>query len=218
MTTAVEIVTDAMGWLNKLYPGETLNADDLATGFSRLNSIVDTMSAQKQFLYKTVITSAAQAGHITLAAGSWAAIPAGTRIVSVNVDGREITPVTGRQYAEIYDATATGSPDVWHHDGMSTIYLYPVANGQTVEVLTETGVATFADTTTSYTMPPGYKAALGLSLAVSMAPTLNPGLLTFLLREKKAAMGAITSYKPEPMDFYSYTDGRCVGNITNGWA
>lgn len=217
MTTAVEIVTDAMGWLNKLYPGETLNADDLATGFSRLNSIVDQMSAQKPFLYKTVITSAAQTGHITLAAGSWAAIPAGARILSVNVDGHPITPVTGRQYAEIYDATSTGSPDLWHHDGMSTIYLYPVANGQTVEVLTETGVATFADTTTSYTMPPGYKAALGLSLAVSLAPTLNPGLLKFLLLEKKAAMGAITSYKPEPMDFYSYSGQRSPGNVLNGW-
>lgn len=217
MATAVEIITDSMEWLNKLSPGETLNADDTAKCFSRLNTIVDKWSAKKAFLYKSIVTSATQTGNITLAAGSYASIPLGSNIITVNVEGREISKLTMQQYAALYDATQGGTPTTWAYDGFTNVYLYPVPTTKAVELLTQTGVAAFADTTTNYTMPPGYKAALGIALAVSMAPILNPGMLVALLREQKSAMAGIEGIVPEILDTYSYGRAGRAGSILNGW-
>lgn len=196
MATAVQIVTDAMRALNRLSPGETLAADDLVAGFDRLNLIVDTLSASKAFLYKTVITSAAQTGNITLAAGSWAAIPVGTRLVSVSVDGEEIPRITPKQYAAEYDTTTSGSPTRWTQDGHAAVQFVPVPNGQTVKVAHAVSVSAFADTTTDYTMPPGFKAYLAAATAVKMAPVYNPKMLVALLREEKAAAKAVAWVEP----------------------
>jgi len=217
MTTAVEIVTDSMEWLNRLSPGETLNADDLARGLSRLNTIIDKWSAKRAVLYKSAITSAAQTGNITLAAGSWAAIPVGTEIASVSVDGLPIDQITMTQYAELSDVTTAGSPTLWATDGLSAVYLVPVANGQTVELMHRTTATSFADTTTSYTMPPGYRAALGVSLACSLAPIINPSMLAALKMEERSAMSGIQAFQPEILDTYSYNVSGSRGNILNGW-
>jgi hypothetical protein len=216
MATAVEIVQDAMAWLNRLSPGETLNADDLSRGFDRLNTIVDKWSATRAFLYKSVITSATQTGNITLAAGSWAAIPVGTEIVSISVDGDEISQITMQQYASLEDVTTTGSPTFWAHDGLANIYLVPVANADAMELLHRTTVTAFADTTTNYTMPPGYKAALGITLACSLASVYNPGILPLLKIEERSAMQAVNSFKPMILDTFSYTEPTERGLIFNG--
>ena len=67
---ALAIIIDAYERCNRLSPGETLGADDAAFGFRRLNLLVDEMSASNTFLFKSVLTSAAQAGAITLGAGA----------------------------------------------------------------------------------------------------------------------------------------------------
>lgn len=216
MATAVQIVTNAMRSLNRLSPGETLNADDLAAGFEHLNLIVDTLSASKAFLYRTVITSAAQTGNITLAAGSWAAIPVGTRLMSVSVDGEEIPRITPEQYATEYDTTSSGSPTRWAQDGLASVQFVPVPNGQTIKVAHGVSVTTFADTTTDYTMPPGYKAYLGAAVAVKMAPVYNPQMLVALLREERAAAKAIAFVEPAIAQTLSYQMPRDRTSILQG--
>jgi hypothetical protein len=215
---AIDVIQDAYERLNRLSPGETLNADDAAFGFRRLNLLVDAWSARQEFLYKSVLTSAAQTGNITLAAGSWAAIPAGADILSINVDGADITKMTMLQYSGLYSPTATGSPVLWAHDGLSTVYLSPVATGQTIQILTRTGVATFADQTTTYTATPGYQDALGAALAVRLAPTVLGKLPGELVRAERAAMMGVMSFTPAVLDVYGYTDSaQQTGTIANGY-
>jgi len=141
----------------------------------------------------------------------------GTEIASVSVDGLPIDQITMTQYAELSDVTTAGSPTLWATDGLSNVYLVPVANGQTIEVLHRTTATSFADTTTSYTMPPGYKAALGISLACSLAPIINPSMLAALKMEERSAMSGIQAFKPEILDTYSYNASASRGNILNGW-
>ena len=215
---AIDVIQDAYERLNRLSPGETLNADDAAFGFRRLNLLVDAWSAKQEFLYRSVLTSAAQTGNITLAAGSWATIPAGADILSINVDGVDITKLTMLQYSGLYSPTTTGSPVMWAHDGLSTVYLSPVATGQTIQILTRTGVATFADQTTTYTATPGYQDALGAALAVRLAPTVLGKLPGELVRAERAAMMGVMSFTPAVLDVYGYTNNlRESGTIANGY-
>jgi hypothetical protein len=205
MPTALEIINDGYARLNRLSPGETLGADEAAFGFTRLNLLVDHLSAKRQFLFRSVLTSAAQTGNITLAAGSWAAIPVGTKIISATANNEPLTPITMQQYNELYDTTTAGQPLVWAQDGLSNVYFVPVPSGETIKLQTQVGVATFADQTTNYTMPQGYQDALGAMLAARLAPTVLGSVPASVEREARAGAMAVGVHVPMIVDVHSYT-------------
>lgn len=205
---ALEIITEAYGRCNRLSPGETLNDDDTERGFALLNSLVDEMAAKSLYLFKTTLTSAAQTGHITLGAGAWSAIAPGTEIVGVTVNDLPLSPVTMTQYAE--QVAATGSPMVYVPDGLSTVYLWPTPNGQTVKIQTRGSVATFVDRTTDYTAPPGYKSAMSAALAVRLAPVVIGNVPVKLEKDEKRLMGNISAYEPAIVDVGSFSGGSPV--------
>ena len=203
--TALSVITAAYHKLNKLSPGETLDADSAALAFDELNLIVDTLSAKRQFLYKDVLTTGTQTGNITLAAGDWATIPAGTDIVSMTAAAIEMAPITMSQYNALYDPTLAGTPQVWAHNGLSTVYLWPVPTAVAMVMHTATGVATFADQTTSYPTPQGYQAYLAAALAVVLAPPILGRLPPELVRAETQAKSGVGNYEPAIVDVYSYT-------------
>ena len=215
--TAIGIITDAYQRLNRLSPGESLNADDAAFGFTRLNLLVDELSVKAQFLYKNVLTSAAQTGNITLGVGSWAAISPGDEIISATADNFALAPITMQQYNELFSPTTTGVPSVWAQDGLSTVYFYPSPTGQTIKLQTLTGVSEFADQTTTYTVPDGYKSALGAALAVRLAPSVLGKVQADLIRDETRCMKAVSSYRPAIVDIDSFTQPQFRGmRILNG--
>jgi hypothetical protein len=113
-----------------------------------------------------------------------------------------------RQYNEIYQPTVTGVPSVWANDGLSTIYLWPVPTGQTVKLQTRKSVGAFADLTTEYTAPSGYKSALGAGLAVRIAPTICGGVTPDMRSAERSTMDNINHYDPAINNVTSFTGGR----------
>lgn len=214
---AGDIITDAYERLNRLSPGETITADDLAFGLRRLNSLVDEMSASRPFLYLDTLTSVAQTGHITLGTGPWSAIPVATKIISMTSDGVPMTRITMEQYNSIYSPTTTGAPQMWAFDGVATVKLYQVATGQTLTAQTQSGVASFADTTTEYTAGSGYKNALAAGTAVRCAPALIGSVPQELLLAQKKAFGTIGTYEPKILDVFGYKRPTVRSNILTGW-
>lgn len=204
---AADIIQDAYERMNRVSPGETLSADDLAFGLRRLNLLVDELSAQAPFLYRDILTSAVQTGNITLGAGSWAAITPGSEIVSATADNVPLAPITMQQYGAIYQPGLGGTPTLFAHDGMANVYLWPTPAGQTIKLQTRQGVTAFADQTTVYTAPQGYEAALGAALAVRCAPSLLGDLPGELLRAEAKCMAAVTKYDPAIIDAISFTRG-----------
>lgn len=202
---ALDVITDAYERCNRLSPGETLNDDDAAFALRRLNTLVDELSGQGLHLYRDVLTSAAQTGHITLGAGSWAAVAPGAQIVSATADNVPLSPITMQQFNELSTPTTTGAPSFWAQDGLSTVYLWPVPTGQTIKLQTRVGVAEFADLSTDYTAPPGWKAYIGAALAVRVAPTILGKLPPELLRAEARCRGAVASYEPAILDVADYT-------------
>jgi hypothetical protein len=211
---ALDIITDACERLNLLSPGETL-ADDLkAFMLRRLNVLCDELSAQTPFLYREVITSSAQTGHITLGAGAWAAV--GPEVVSMTRDGYSMTEYTMSQYSAIVVKTTAGAPLVWSYDGLDTIYLYPVATGQTIAILNRVGASEFADLTTDYSTIPGYAAYLGAALAVRAAPTMKGSVPPDVVRAEMRLRNAVAVYRPSIADADSFTSGGEPYNILTG--
>jgi len=219
MFTALDVIVDAFERCNRLSPGETLDADDSARGFRRLNLLVDEMGAKAGMLFRELLTSAAQTGHITLGAGAWAAIPAGDQIVSAAVDGVPMEPLTMAQYNGLRDQAATGITRFYIPDGLATVFLYPVPTGQTIRLQTRAGVQAFADlNTTTYTAPPGVQSALGAALAVRIAPTVLGGVPDHLLRSEARCMAAIDKPEPAVVDARTFRTGGAPFNILTGAA
>lgn len=219
MTTARTIITLALEAMNRLAPGEVLDADLAAVCLRRLNAIADDLSAGRDMAPQDVISSGAVNGpSLTLGVAPFAAIAAGEEIVAAQADGIPMRMITMQQYNDIKLKTQAGRPEVWVWDGLATVYLYPAAAGNTVNMLTRAPFATFVDLDTNYVLPSGYQGAFAASLAVAMAPALlggvTPGLL---LAEKKAQFNVgNANVRPAIVNANPLAPRTC-GNILQGW-
>lgn len=205
---AIEIIQDAFERCNRLSPGETLGADDVALGMRRLNLLVDELAGQNVYLFKSTLTSNPQSGHITLGTGAWAAVPQGEEVISATADNMAMSPITMKQFNELYQPTSTGRPTVWAQDGLGTVYLWPVPTGHTIKIQTRGTVAEFVDETTDYIAPAGYKSALGAALAVRIAPNILGAVPAALEKAERDLMGNISKYSPQIIHTGSYTGNR----------
>lgn len=199
MSTARNIITLALESMNKLSPGEALDADLSAACLRRLNSIADDWSAGREMMPQDQIVSATVSGaSITLGAGSWVSIAAGDEIIAMKADTVAMDPITIQQYNAIPVPTSTGRPYFWCPDGLSTVYLYPVAVANVLSVVTRKAFTAFADLDTAYTMPAGYEGAFAASLAVAMAPALLGKVSPDLAAKEKKAMFNVSNSNVRP--------------------
>lgn len=219
MTTARTIISLALEAMNKLAPGEVLDSDLAAVCLRRLNAIADDWSAGRDMAPQDVISSGAVTGtSLTLGAAPFAAITPGEEIISAQADGIHMTPITIQQYNDIRTKTQAGRPQVYAWDGLSTVYLYPAAAGNTVNVVTRAPFASFVDLDTAYTLPSGYQGAFAASLAVALAPALAPTSLPGLLQAEKRALFNVrnTNVRPAVIGANPLSPRAC-GNILQGW-
>jgi hypothetical protein len=221
MTTARTIISLALEGMNKLAPGETLDADLAAVCLRRLNAIADDWSTGRDMAPQDVIASGAVTGtSLTLGTAPFAAITVGEQIISAQADGYPMTPITMQQYNDIRLKTQAGRPEVYAWDGLATVYLYPAASGNTINLLTRAPFASFVDLDTSYTLPSGYQGAFAASLAVAMAPVLLASGVTpsLLLAEKRALFNVGNANVRPAIVSASPLSPRASGaNILTGW-
>jgi hypothetical protein len=220
MTTARTIISLALEGMNKLAPGEALDADLAAVCLRRLNAIADDWSAGRDMTPQDVISSGAVTGpSLTLAAVPFAAIGAGEEIIQAQADGYGMTEITMQQYNNIRLKAQAGRPEVWAWDGLATVFLYPASAGNTINLLTRAPFASFVDLDTAYVLPSGYQGAFAASVAVAMAPALLGGVPPSLLAAEKKALFNVANTNVRPaIVSASPLDRRCTGgNILNGW-
>ena len=199
MTTARTILTLALESMNKLSPGEAIDADLATSCLRRLNSIADDMGAGRVMLFRDVLTSGAVTGQtLTLGTGSFATISPGDEVIQAVADGFELSPITLQQYNAILVKTSGGRPNTYAYDGLATVYLYPVAAAHIITLMTRAGYAQFADLDTAYTMPSGYQGAFAACLAVAMAPALIGKVSADLVNAKKEAMFNVANNAVRP--------------------
>lgn len=200
MTTARTIITDALTvGLNKLSPGETLDADVAAVCLSTLGLIVDEINAVGNLLWReaTYDSTAISAVSGTLGV-DWPTLAPGINILgatvrysaSPNLDV-EMDPLTVAQYSAIAIKTVGGIPTMYCYDGYETVYLYPKPSTARVVTLRARQQATaFADLDTDYGMPNGFRSYFAALLAERMAPSLlgtdlSPGAQRWVMAAKQ---------------------------------
>lgn len=183
MTTATEIITEAMRHLGMLNAGETPNADDADACLTALNTLVDAWNLPSLTQYTTTDGTANLAGGATsltigpgqtinvtrpgrIEVGSWA------RAGDIDY---ELEQITEAEYNAISIKNLAGFvPRVFYYDPgttTGTIYYWP-APAATVVVHHPLALqfTAFANLTTDYSFPQGYRRAFVFNLAKEVAP------------------------------------------------
>lgn len=221
MTTARSIITASLTFgLNRLSPGETLDADTASVALDALNHIADEMNGGKSFLFRELLT--VSASGITGTSGTlgttWAALSPGDEVLGATYsDGSSdipILPWTMAQYANEPSKSTAGAPMYYAPDGLSLVYFWPACAGQYVTLRTRATVADFADIDTDYLMPKGYKSALSALLAEKLAPTMIGGVTPAIRASATAARQRLSSQAVNPAILVG---SEMVGNILTGW-
>lgn len=196
MTTALQIINDALTTIGVLGAGQPVNPEDSSVGFDRLNMMIDAWALQ--FGYAISVDEqiyAMPGGQTTVTIGAGAQINV-TR--PVRLEDGVFMRKSNQDYAidvvgrEVYEAIQNKSiqafvPQFVYYDdspGVGVMYFYPVmsAAGE-LHVPLQAQVAQFATLNTNITIGQGYRRALGLSLAEELAPIYGKEVPPTLMRQ-----------------------------------
>lgn len=219
MTNARSIITGTLTFrLNRLSPGETMDADLAALCLDGLNHIVDEIDGAKGCLFREILT----AGTVTSSTGTlgttWATLSPGDQILGAtyNDGSNDIVPdpLTMEQYHALPVKTQAGDPLYFAHDGAATIYFYPVPTSRSVTLRTRETVADFADLDTDYVMPKGYESFFSALLAELVAEVLKGTLTPAIVRAASMARRRMTTQNLDPA---IVNGSQRAWNIYQGW-
>ena len=218
MTTARSIISGALRFgLNRLSPGEALDADTADVCLEALNSITDEMNGGKAMLFRQILTAGTVNGVSGTLGTTWAALAPGDQILGSSYsDGTQdigFDKITMEQYQAIPQKSQAGDPMYWAHDGLATVFFWPAPVSKSITLRTQAVVSDFADLDTDYSMPKGYKSALQDLLAEKMAPTMVGDVPVAVARKARAArLRLMSGMVPAIINAQ-----RPCGNILTGW-
>jgi hypothetical protein len=226
MTTALEIITDALGELGVVGAGQSVSANDSTLGLRYLNRIFERWSNMR--LLQPVLTqlSVTQTG-----AASYTLGPGGSpttrpiKVLSatyVDTGGTEypVQLITRAQWDAIPNKADTGSyPDrIWYAPELTSgvLYAYPrVSSGALkLDCLTTMQALALAGT---LTLPPGYEAALVPTLADDMAAQYGLPTPPDVRRRSAGAVKALKRTNQEPVYAAQELAGEPSQNILRGY-
>lgn len=226
MTTALEIITDALGELGVVGAGQSVSANDSTLGLRYLNRIFERWSNMR--LLQPVLTqlSVTQTG-----AASYTLGPGGsptTRPIKVlsatYVDtGSTEYPVqliTRAQWDAIPNKADTGSYPgrIWYAPELTNgvLYAYPrVSSGALkLDCLTTMQALALAGT---LTLPPGYEAAIVPALADDLSASYGRQVSPDVRRRAAGALAALKRTNQEPIYAVQELAGEPSANILRGY-
>lgn len=221
MTTARQIITSALSYrLNRLSPGEALDADTGAMCLTALNDIADEWSGQATLLWRTILSAATVTGITGTVGTTWTDVDPGQDILGITYNNGAgdfpLDQLSMEQYHEQVriKSLSGGLPRYWAYDGLATIYFYPACTGQTITVRVHESAPVFADLDTDYTMPQGYRSAFADVLAERVAEVTVGSLPASVAKAAAAAKLRIAAQVAEPAIIRG---GAPAGNILTGW-
>ena len=182
MTTALDLITSAMRKTGFLTMIETPDADVAADGLVMLNDLLDSWSTESLLIVSRSLETfnlSGGVGSYTIGVGATFDTVRPTLIVASYITfgttdySQEIIDDTN--FARITQKiTQSSLPDYLNYDNafpVATIKLWPVpSTSYTITLLTEKPIITFAATTSTVSLPQGWKRAIIYNLAEEMAP------------------------------------------------
>lgn len=214
MTSANDIITDALQKLGIYAPNQTLTSDDAALGFAQLNNLLDQWLDDSIYLYqlKTIVgyVSAQQSGY-TVGPGGLIDTVRPNRILvgagmgSITVGGVTtlLDSVSKIEWDAIYEPAVDvaspmlATPTVMFYDpqfpfGWLNLAPIPSVAG-TISFKGYYGLGSFATPSTEYVLTPGEEQALKTNLALVLNPYFGGSAVTpELLAEAQQAKTTLT--------------------------
>jgi hypothetical protein len=208
MTTAREIVSDALRELGVLAAADTASAEDASFGLRKLNQMVQRWSNTRLMVPTLTEINVPLTGAASYTIGPTgdvvAARPIRVNGASATLAGVEyhVRVLNRDQWGDIaFKAVDGGPPDsVWYEatNTNGTIYVYPRSDTYTLVLECQTLLASFALGTT-VTLPEGYESALILTLAEDMAGVYGRPVGQDLKGRARGARLAVKRTNTEPL-------------------
>lgn len=210
MTTAAQIIDDALQEIGVLGAGQTAYAEDATLCLRKLNQILQSWSTGRLYVpYLAQVT-------VTLSGlASYTIGPAGAVVAArpIRVESASARDASGYDYdvsvktREEYDGiaikgTTGGPPECVFYDKTltnGTLYVYPKGSGYTLTLDCLSLLTSFASVSTTLTLPEGYERALYLTLADESAAAFGRTVSPDTRRRQAGAIKAIKRINAEPM-------------------
>lgn len=186
MTTARGIITRALRDLGVYGVGETVSADDAATGLDTLNDMLSVWRNDRLMIPAVIETTHTLDGSISYTIGPSGNInltraPQKIESAQVRQGGVDIdVPVhhDPEVWARIPDKTLPGGfPEVLYYERsfpLGRIYLWPQGDsGDSLRLWFWAELSSFADLSDTVTVPDGYEALMRFNLATWLAPAFG---------------------------------------------
>lgn len=212
MTTALDLISDALVDLGAVDPSESITADEGSHGLRRLNAMLGSWSNESLACYQIV-----QEGFATVAGTPSYTIGSGaswntTRPLKIesafirdsSSTDTDLDVYNRGEYDTIPLKTTQFRPEALYYtpavpNGTVTLYGVPDAVF-TVYLNSLKALQSFALLTTTVVLPEGYQRAVIANLSVELAPAYNrkpPDAVLAIARESKAAIKRLNSRTPK---------------------
>lgn len=227
MTTS-EIVADALRKIGRLGIGATASGEDATYVLFTLNSLLDLWNAKRHAVYgesKQSFTLTPSLQPHTIGPSS-ATVSATIRPVSIAAALLEVSdhryPIairTREWYSNLStpELTSTHPTDLYYEPGWpnGSLYFWPVpTSAYSVDLWKRILLASLA-LTDSFTLPPGYQAAITGTLCEMIAPTYGWQITAEQQREFRDARATIFGNNDVTPEYIA--DGGLPGSRSGGW-
>jgi hypothetical protein len=232
--TVLELLSASLRKIGILAAGEVLTADESSAALEALNVMVDEWSTERLSIYKrtrTELTITSGTGSYTIGSGGdvdivWPVYLDDVRLIETSSGTDQERPLghmTDDAWAATVEKTATSTdPGYWHYEKaypLGVLNFWPVPTSDTLEaaVYTPTAVEEFDAVTDTLSLPPGYRSALILNLALRLSSdykvALDAGLVTTAVNAKAAIQRV--NERPSDLCLDSGALGQSAGTYFN---
>lgn len=216
MTTANELIGQALGLLGVRAAGNPVSGESAAMALERLNTLLDAWRVNSLFAHATqTITGTLPANTTTRTIGPAGQLVCAPRPMRIEQGSKftaggidyPIRTVTQPEFELIgIKALASIGPEVVFYNPTmpaGQLSFYPQASASvTLSLVVLLQLTEFADLTTDYTLPPGYVRALAYSLAEECAPDFErevPPSVARTARNSRRAIQIANNVVPQLM-------------------
>jgi len=220
--TARKIIESALKKANILGVGENLSAEDASDALFELNAMIDSWSVEGGLIYNETIETFPLDGSVSYTIGNGADFDTDKpyEISAVTVTNGttdyNLEDYDQEQYANISNKDSSGTPTNYYYNNnfpLATIFMYPrPSNVSTITIYSFKPLTTFADLSTSVSIPKGYEGAIVYNLAVRLAPNYGKEVAVSVSDIAKQYKGTIFASNERNENNVSYVDSALVSS------
>jgi hypothetical protein len=227
MTTALDLITQALQSAGILYKSETPDADESSDALDELNNMLDEWSNDSLMIVSRVRESFPSTGAVSYTIGSGGDFdtirPLNIRSVFARIGSTDypMGEISDENYSLIQTKATPGTPDFYNYNnafplGLLTFYPYPTSAYE-IHIYSDKAITNIASLTTDISLPPGWKSAIRYNLAARMAPLFGQPLSPELAGQALSSLAAIKRTVSKERGKNAYPQMINNSNIYTGW-